>query len=128
MRFSVVASAMVAVVVGFGSTLAIVVEAAARLGATPAQTVSWVTVLCLGMAWTSAYLSTRYRMPIVTAWSLAGAVLIAAAPAGITMADAIGAFIFSAVLTLLSGAVPARGSAIARLPAAVAGAMLAGLL
>ena len=62
-------------------TLAVIVEASRHVGATPAQTSSWVTVLCLGMAVTSGFLSVRYRMPIVTAWSLAGAVLIAAAPA-----------------------------------------------
>ena len=128
MRFSIVASAAVAALVGFGGTLAIVVQATQRLGATPAQTSSWVASLCLGMAWTSAYLSVRYRMPIVTAWSLAGAVLIAAAPPGIGMSDAVGAFMLAAALMILAGLVPALGQAIARLPASIAGGMLAGLV
>ena len=128
MRFSVIASALVAAVVGFGGTLAIVVEASRHVGATPAQTSSWVAVLCLGMAFTSIFLSVRYRMPIVTAWSLAGAVLIASAPQGIGMSDAVGAFLLSAVLMVLAGAVPVLGNLIARLPPTVAGGMLAGLL
>ena len=128
LRFSVIASALVAAVVGFGGTLAIIVEATQHLGATPAQTSSWVASLCLGLAFTSALLSFRYRMPAVTAWSLAGAVLIASAPPGIGMGDAIGAFMLAAVLTVLAGLVPALGNAIARLPASVAGGMLAGLL
>lgn len=128
MRFSIVASALVAALVGFGGTLAIIVEATRHLGATPAETSSWVATLCIGMAATSAWLSLRYRMPIVTAWSLAGAVLIIATPAGTSMGHAVAAFMFAAVLTILAGIVPALGAAIAKLPASIAGGMLAGLL
>ena len=128
LRFSIVASALVAVMVGFGSTLAIVVQAAQHLGATPGQTASWIAALCLAIAATSIGLSVHYRMPVVTAWSLAGAVLVTSAPPGIGLGEATGAFMLSAVLTLLAGAVPALGAAIARLPASIAGAMLAGLL
>ena len=128
LRFSVIASGVVAALVGFGGTLAIVVEATRHLGATPAQTSSWVASLCLGMAVTSVFLSARYRMPLLTAWSLAGLVLIAVAPAGIGMGDAIGAFLFSGLLMVLAGAMPALGRAIAHLPASIAGGMLAGLL
>lgn len=114
--------------VGFGGTLAVVVQAAGHLGATPGQTASWVAALCLAIAGTSIVLSVSHRMPIVTAWSLAGAVLIASAPPEITLSAAIGAFLASAVLTILAGLVPALGGAIARLPPSIAGAMLAGLL
>ncbi len=128
MRFSIVAAALVAVLVGFGGTLAVIVQAAGHLGATPGQTASWVAALCLAIACTSIFLSLRYRMPIVTAWSLAGAVLIAAAPPEIDLPAATGAFLASAALTTLAGLVPALGGVIARLPASIAGAMLAGLL
>lgn len=128
LRFSIVASALVAAVVGFGGTLALIVQAAQHLGATPSQVSSWVAVPCFAIGVTSIGLSVRYRMPIVTAWSLAGAVLIASAPAGIGVKEAVGAFIAAAALTVLAGAVPALGRAIARLPASISGAMLAGLL
>lgn len=128
MRFSIFAAALVAVLVGFGGTLAVIVQAAGHLGATPAQTASWVSVLCLAIAGTSIVLSLRYRTPVVTAWSLAGAVLIGSAPPGIGLPAAIGAFMASAVLTILSGLLPALGGAIARLPPSISGAMLAGLL
>ena len=80
------------------------------------------------MGVSSAYLSLRYRMPIVTAWSLAGALLVIATPSGTSMGHAVGAFIFAGVLTVLSGVVPALGAAIGRLPGSIAGGMLAGLL
>lgn len=128
MRFSVIASAVVAASVGFGSTLAIIVEAMRHVGATQAQASSGVAGLCLGIAATTVFLSLRYRIPIVTAWSLAGAALIASAPPGIGMNEAVGAFVLSAVLMALAGLVPALGNAVALLPASIAGGMLAGIL
>jgi benzoate membrane transport protein len=128
MRFSVVAAALVAVLVGFGGTLAIIVAAARNLGAGPAEVASWVGALCLGIGISSLVLSWRTRVPVVTAWSLAGAVLIAGLPPGPSMAQAVGAFLLSGLLMLLAGLVPALGAAVSRLPAPVGAAMLAGLL
>ncbi len=128
MRFSVFAAAIVAVVAGYGGTMAIVVAAAQNLGMDQAGASSWVGALCLGVGISSIVLSVMHRMPVVTAWSLAGAVLIAAMPHGTTMADAVPAFVLSGVLMMLSGLVPALGAAVARLPAALGAAMLAGLL
>ncbi len=128
MRFSVVASALVAVLVGFGGTLALIVAAARNLGADAGETASWVAALCLAIGVSSIVLSVRHRMPVVTAWSLAGAVMIAGLAPGMTMAEAAGAFLLSGALMLLAGAVPALGAAVARLPAPIGAAMLAGLL
>ena len=113
MRFSIVAAATVAVVVGFGGTLALIVAAAKSLGASPAEIASWVGALCIGIGISSIVLSTVARQPIVTAWSLAGSVLIAASPGGLPMAQAIGAFLLSGLLMVLSGAVPALGALVA---------------
>ncbi|MCP8939225.1 benzoate/H(+) symporter BenE family transporter [Alsobacter sp. SYSU M60028] len=128
MRLSIPSSAVVAALVGFGGTLALIVAAARAAGADPAQVASWVTGLCLAMAFTSAWLSWRLRMPIVTAWSTPGAALIAASAAPVGMEAATGAFILVAVLILLTAAVRPLGDAVARIPAGVAAAMLAGVL
>ena len=66
---SVPVSAFVAAIVGFGGTLALIIAAAATLGATHVQTASWVTAICLAMAFETAWLSWRTRMPVITAWS-----------------------------------------------------------
>ena len=50
MRLSIVTSAVVAALVGFGSTIAIIIAAAQAVGADPAQTSSWVAALCLATA------------------------------------------------------------------------------
>ncbi|MBM3533272.1 MAG: benzoate/H(+) symporter BenE family transporter [Alphaproteobacteria bacterium] len=127
MRGSVVVSAVVAVIVGFGGTLALIVAAAQSVGASPAETSSWVAALCLSMAATSSVLSIRHRLPIVTAWSTPGAALIAAS-SGIDLASAVGAFLLAGALVLVTALFRPIAAWIERIPTSVAAAMLAGAL
>ena len=128
MSLSALASALVAALVGFGGTLAIIIAAAQNVGATGAEVTSWITALCLGIGVFSILLSLQHRMPIVGAWSLAGAVLMAGLPPGTTMGAATGAFLTLGALTLLAGAIPVLGRWVAALPASIGAAMLAGLI
>ncbi|WP_029355522.1 benzoate/H(+) symporter BenE family transporter [Bosea sp. 117] len=127
MRSSVVISAVVAALVGFGGTLALIVAASQALGASPAQTSSAVLGLCLSMAATTAYLSMRYRQPIITAWSTPGAALIAASH-GVSIEPAVGAFLMVGALIMITALVRPLGMLVQRLPVAIAAAMLAGVL
>ena len=127
MRASVVIYAVVAVLVGFGGSVAIVLAAAQAVGASPAQTSSWIAALCLSVMATTAILSIRHRTPIVTAWSTPGAALIGAS-SGISMEQAVGAFVLTAVLILLTAAFRPLAALIGRIPVAIASAMLAGVL
>jgi len=123
-----VVAGFVAVLVGFTSSVVIVFQAAAALGATPAQTTSWIWALGLGMGLTSAGLSLWYRQPVLTAWSTPGAALLATAGVGVSMADAIGAFVLCALLITAAGASGAFARAMDRIPQALASALLAGVL
>jgi benzoate membrane transport protein len=127
MRMSVPVSAFVAAIVGFGGTLALIIAAAATLGATHVQTASWVTAICLAMAFETAWLSWRTRMPVITAWSTPGAALIAASQ-GFTMGNAVAAFIVTAVLLIATGLFRPLTRLIARIPPSVASGMLAGIV
>ncbi len=127
MRLSIITSAVVAALVGFGSTIAIIIAAAQAVGADAAQTSSWVAALCLSMAATSGYLSVRYRMPVVTAWSTPGAALIAAS-SGISVHAAVGCFLMAGFLILLAAFIKPFGRLIERIPTSIAAAMLAGVL
>ncbi|MGO4386447.1 benzoate/H(+) symporter BenE family transporter [Microvirga sp. 2YAF29] len=127
MRLSIITSAVVAALVGFGSTIAIIIAAAQAVGADAAQTSSWVAALCLSMAATAGYLSVRYRMPVVTAWSTPGAALIAAS-SGISIHAAVGSFLLAGGLIMLAAFIKPFGRLIERIPASIAAAMLAGVL
>ena len=126
-RASVISAALVAALVGYGSTIALVLSAAAALGATPGQTASWVFAICIAKAAGSAVLSTWHRVPVVLAWSTPGAALIAAT-SGISLSEAVGAFLLAGVLIALTGALRPLGALVARIPDAIAGGMLAGVL
>lgn len=121
-------SALIAALIGFGGTVALVVKAMTVLGASVDQTGSAVTALCCAIAAAGALLTLRLRMPIVLAWSTPGAALLAAMPPGVAWQAAIGAFTISGALMVALGAVPLLGRLAARIPAAVATAMLAGVL
>lgn len=127
MRFSLLSAALVAALVGYGSTIALVLSAAAALGASPDQTASWVFTICIAKAAGSALLSYRQRIPMVLAWSTPGAALIAAT-SGITMAEAVGAFVLSGLLIALTGLLRPLGRAVAMIPDGIASGMLAGVL
>jgi benzoate membrane transport protein len=123
-----VVAGFVAVLVGYTSSVVIIFQAAAALGATPAQTASWLWALGLGMGITSAALSLWYRMPVLTAWSTPGAALLVTAGAGVPMDQAIGAFIVCALLITAAGASGLFARVMDRIPQALAAALLAGVL
>jgi benzoate membrane transport protein len=125
---SVATAALVATIAGVGGTLPIVLAAAQAVGATPEQASSWVSGLGVATALSALALSVCYRMPIITAWSTPGAALIASTSDVPSFAAAVGAFVLSAVLILLTAAVRPLGRLIERIPASIAAAMLAGIL
>lgn len=127
MPASMISAALVAALIGYGSTIALVLSAASALDASPAQTASWVFAICMALAVGSAGLSFAKRVPMVLAWSTPGAALIAATT-GISMSEAVGAFVLSGALVVLTAAIKPLGRAISMIPDGVAGAMLAGVL
>ena len=127
MRISLISAAIVAALVGYGSTIALVLAAAAAVGADAAQTASWVLAVSLAKALGSAWLSAWNRVPVVLAWSTPGAALIAATT-GLTMPQAVGAFVLAGALVALTAAIRPLGRLVAAIPDGIAAAMLAGVL
>ena len=125
---SAVVTGFVVVLVGFTSTGALVFQAAQSLGATQAQVNSWMWALGLGMGLASIIPSLVYKKPVVAAWSTPGAALIATSAAGVTMPEAVGAFVVCAVLIIIAGASKLFERMMNRVPVAIASAMLAGVL
>ena len=123
-----ITAGFIAVLVGFTSSAVIVFQAAKAAGATPDQIGSWMMALGIGMGITTIGLSLRYKAPIITAWSTPGAALLATSLNGIPMAEAIGAFVFSALLIIVCGVTGWFEKIIDRIPLPIAAAMLAGIL
>ncbi len=127
MRASLISAAFVAALVGYGSTISLVLAAAAAVGATEAQTASWVLAVCLAKAVGAAVLSSWHRVPVVLAWSTPGTALVAATT-GISIHQAVGAFVLTGVLIALTGLLKPLGRAVAMIPDGISGGMLAGVL
>ena len=125
---SAVAAGFVTVLVGFASSAVIVFQAAQALGASEGEIASWMWALGLGMGLTCIALSLRYRMPVVTAWSTPGAAMLIASSAGVPYAEAIGAFVLSAILMTVAGFSGVFERSLSRIPVSLASGMLAGVL
>lgn len=125
---SVISAGLTASLVGFAGSVALNLEAARAVGASPAEAASWIMALCAGIAVTSLYLSLHHRMPIPTAWSTPGAALIAASSIEIGIGEAVGAFLLAAGLVVITAIVKPLGRLMEKLPKPLAAAMLAGIL
>lgn len=128
LSLSAIVAGFVAVLVGFASSVAIVLQAAAAAGADNAITASWLFALGIGMAVTCIGLSLYYKAPVITAWSTPGAALLATSLQGLTINEAVGVFIFSAALGIVIGMSGWFDKLTRFIPLPLANAMLAGIL
>src|ERR1700682_22645 len=128
LSLSAVVAGFVTVLVGFTSSAVIVFQAATAVGAGAAEIASWMWALGLGMGLTCVVLSLRYRMPVVTAWSTPGAAMLITGAAGVSLAQATGAFLLSALMITIAGFSGWFERAINRIPLSIASGMLAGVL
>jgi benzoate membrane transport protein len=124
-----ISSGLLAAVVGFASSFAVVLAGLTAAGATTAEAASGLFAICFGQGVLGIGFALATRMPITIAWSTPGAALLIAtgAPAG-GYPVAVGAFLVAAVLIVAAGIWKPFGRAVAAIPLSLAGAMLAGVL
>lgn len=116
------------VLVGYTSSVVIVIQAATASGANPAQIESWLLTLGVVMGLTSLIYSWVYKTPILTAWSTPGAVMLAATAGQYSLPIVIGAFMFSGVLIALTGMIAPLTRALSKIPVPLGTAMLGAIL
>lgn len=125
---SAVAAGLVAVLVSFGGTAVLMVQAGHAAGLDAARIGSWIGSLSLVLGLGGAFYSLRTGLPVVMAWSTPGAALLVTALAGVPFNEAVGAFVLAAGLTLACGLFGWIDPILRRIPGEVAAAMLAGVL
>ncbi|WP_313623245.1 benzoate/H(+) symporter BenE family transporter [Achromobacter sp.] len=125
---SAVAAGLVAVLVSFGGTAVLMVQAGHAAGLDAAHIGSWIGSLSLVLGLGGAFYSLRTGLPVVMAWSTPGAALLVTALAGVPFNEAVGAFVLAAALTLACGLFGWIDPILRRIPGEVAAAMLAGVL
>ena len=125
---SAIAAGLVAVLVSFGGTAVLMVQAGHAAGLNAAQIGSWIGSLSLVLGAGGAAYSLRTGLPVVMAWSTPGAALLVTALAGVPFNEAVGAFVLAAALTLACGLFGWIDPILRRIPGEIAAAMLAGVL
>ncbi|MDF2393265.1 benzoate/H(+) symporter BenE family transporter [Aeromonas sp. 2MA4] len=118
----------IAVMVGYTSSVILIIQAATAAGADATQLASWLWALGIGMGTSCIGLSFYYRIPVLSAWSTPGAALLITSLGNFTLAEAIGAFVISSLLITLCGISGWFDRLIRHIPAPLAAAMLAGVL
>ncbi|MGA8850999.1 MAG: benzoate/H(+) symporter BenE family transporter [Aeromicrobium sp.] len=120
---------VVAALVGYTSSFAVVLTGLRAVGATSDQASSGLLVLCVAQTVGIMWLARRYRRPLVLVWSTPGAALLASTgTVDGGWAAAVGAFVLAGLLYGLTGLWPLLGRLISRIPPPIAQAMLAGVV
>lgn len=126
---STVATGIVVAIIGFSSSFAIVLQGLTHVGADPAQASSGLMAAAVAMGLAGIGLSLWTKAPVSVAWSTPGAALLAtAAPVEGGFSAAVGAFLIAGALTVAAGLWRPLQRLIGLIPAALAHAMLAGVL
>ncbi|MFM6971910.1 MAG: benzoate/H(+) symporter BenE family transporter, partial [Rhodoluna sp.] len=119
----------VASITGTAASLGIALSAFSGLGATKSQTTSAIVASTVLFGLLSILLSHKFRMPVSVVWSTPGAaLLISSGTLGIPFSTAVGAFLVSGLLLLLTGLWPTLGRLVSSIPKPIASAMLAGVI
>jgi benzoate membrane transport protein len=115
--------------VGFTSSFAVVLAGLRGVGASPAEAASGLLAVCATQAVGILWLVRRHRIPLTLAWSTPGAALLAST--GVVSGGwpaAVGAFLVTGALLLITGLWPRLGALISAIPTSIAQAMLAGVV
>ncbi|VDZ78865.1 benzoate membrane transport protein [Salmonella bongori] len=121
-------SGLVAVLVGYASSAALIWQAALATGATAEEIAGWMTALGIAMGISTLVLTLWYRAPVLTAWSTPGAALLVTGLQGVSLPDAVGIFIVANALIVLCGVTGLFARLMRIIPHSLAAAMLAGIL
>lgn len=125
---SAAVAGFIATVISYAGPLVIIFQAADTAHLPRELLSSWVWAISIGSALLGIGLSLRYRVPIIIAWSAPGSALLVALLPGISMNEAVGAYLLSSLIIFLVGISGAFDRVISKLPGAIAAAMLAGIL
>lgn len=123
-----VVAGLISVIVNYGGTFILVFQAAKVAGFSPALTASWVWSISIGVGVTGLILSWITREPIITAWSTPAAAFLVTALAATPYAEAVGAYLISAVAFVALGLSGYFEKVIRLIPPGVAAGLLAGIL
>jgi benzoate membrane transport protein len=125
---SAVAAGFLAVLVSYSGPLVIFYQAAQAAQMPNEMFASWVWGISIGAAVSGIYLSWKLKVPVITAWSAPGTALLLTLFPGLSIHEAVGAYITAALIILAIGMFGYFEKVMARIPPGIASGMMAGIL
>lgn len=125
---SATVAGFLAVLISYAGPLVIFFQAAQKAQVSPEMMISWIWGISIGAAVAGIYLSIRFKVPIITAWSAPGTALLVTLFPSISLNEAVAAYITSAVVIFLIGISGSFDKLLKWIPQDVAAGMMAGIL
>ncbi|MEQ1305687.1 benzoate/H(+) symporter BenE [Acinetobacter radioresistens] len=125
---SATVAGFLAVLISYSGPLIIFFQAAQQANVSSAMMISWIWGISIGAAVAGIYLSIRYKTPVITAWSAPGTALLVTLFPHISLNEAVGAYITSALVIFAIGATGYFDKLLKWIPQDVAAGMMAGIL
>ncbi|WP_180179467.1 benzoate/H(+) symporter BenE [Acinetobacter sp. YH12041] len=125
---SATVAGFLAVLISYSGPLIIFFQAAQQAQVSPAMMISWIWGISIAAAISSIYLSVKFKVPVVMAWSAPGTALLVTLFPEISLNEAIAAYITTAVVLFVIGITGYFDKLLALIPQSVAAGMMAGIL
>lgn len=125
---SALTAGFLAVLVSYSGPLLIFFQAGQSAGVTPDTMASWVWGISIGAAVSGILLSWWLRVPVITAWSAPGTALLVTLFPGLSVNEAVGAYLIAGGILLLIGLSGSFDWLIRHIPRGIAFGMMAGIL
>ncbi|MFA5677752.1 MAG: benzoate/H(+) symporter BenE family transporter [Pseudomonas sp.] len=125
---SAVMAGFIATLISYAGPLVIIFQVAQAADLPQSVLTSWIWAISIGSGVLGIVLSLRYRVPVVIAWNAPGSALLITLLPGMSLNEAIGAYLLSSLIILLVGVSGSFDRIVSRLPAAIVAGMLAGIL
>lgn len=128
MSIPAITAGFVAVLISYSGPLAIFFQAAQSAEISSAMMTSWVWAISIGAAVSGIFLSLWLKVPVVTAWSAPGTALLVTLFPGLSLNEAVGAYLTAAMIIFVIGVTGSFDRIIQMIPPGIASAMMAGIL
>lgn len=125
---SATVAGFLAVLISYAGPLIIFFQAAQQANVSNDMMASWIWGVSIGAAMAGIFLSVKYKVPVITAWSAPGTALLVTLFPHISLNEAVAAYITSAVVIFAIGVSGYFDKLLAWIPENIAAAMMAGIL
>ena len=125
---SATVAGFLAVLISYSGPLIIFFQAAQQAHVSTAMMISWIWGISIGAAISGIYLSIKFKVPVITAWSAPGTALLVTLFPHISLNEAVAAYLTTAIVIFIIGITGYFDKLLKWIPQDVAAGMMAGIL